>query len=253
MSIKPIAIQLYTLREAAEKDFYGTLKIVADTGYKGVEFAGLYDKCPKEVAAYIADLGMSACSAHVGLPDKNNIAELVDMAGAFGMKHLVSGFGPDDMKTVEQTKACAAKFAEASELCEANGLSFSFHNHYWEFKQLEDGRYPYDILMAEAPKACSELDLYWVAFGGGDAIKVFGEYGKRIKLIHVKDGLLGGEYHFAPAGKGQVDLAKYIGAADCATAEWMIVEQDMTDGDMVADIQTSYKYLVSNGLAVGNK
>jgi len=253
MSKKPIALQLYSLREAAEKDFLGTLKTVAEIGYKGVEFAGLYGNAPKDIAKYIADLGMVACSTHSGVPDKDTLAETLDMAGTLGIKHIVGGFGPDDMKTVDEAKACAAKFATASDLLEPHGLTFSFHNHFWEFKAVEDGRVPYDIIMQDAPKACSELDLYWIAFGGGDALKVFAEYGKRIKLIHVKDGLLGGEYHFAPAGAGQVDLVSYIGAADCATAEWMIVEQDMTDGDMLTDVKTSYNYLVSKGLAAGNK
>ncbi len=45
--MKPIAIQLYTLRDEAEKDFPGVLRRVADMGYKGVELAGLYDRDPK--------------------------------------------------------------------------------------------------------------------------------------------------------------------------------------------------------------
>ena len=35
-----IALQLYTVREAAGQDFVGTLKRVADMGYPAVEFAG---------------------------------------------------------------------------------------------------------------------------------------------------------------------------------------------------------------------
>ena len=36
----PIAVQLYTVRDLAAKDFPGTLKEVARIGYKSVELAG---------------------------------------------------------------------------------------------------------------------------------------------------------------------------------------------------------------------
>ncbi|MEI6430671.1 MAG: sugar phosphate isomerase/epimerase, partial [bacterium] len=36
----PIALQMYTLRDDAEKDFAGTIKQVAALGYYGVELAG---------------------------------------------------------------------------------------------------------------------------------------------------------------------------------------------------------------------
>ena len=36
----PIALQLYTLREAAAADYEGTVRKVADIGYAGVEPAG---------------------------------------------------------------------------------------------------------------------------------------------------------------------------------------------------------------------
>ena len=37
-----IGLQLYTVRDACEKDFPGTLKAVAAAGFSGVEFAGYW-------------------------------------------------------------------------------------------------------------------------------------------------------------------------------------------------------------------
>ena len=45
----PIAIQLYSVRDDMEKDFYGTVKKVKELGYEGVEFAGLFGKTGVEV------------------------------------------------------------------------------------------------------------------------------------------------------------------------------------------------------------
>jgi len=186
-------------------------------------------------------------------PTKENINQVVDTQKALGSGHLVTGFGPNDMKTVDACKACAAKFALATELLAPHGIRFSFHNHYWEFARVEDGRTPYEIIMAEAPGVMSQLDLYWVAFGGADPVEILGEYGTRIELVHVKDGLLGGEAHFKALGTGQVDLAAAIKAVDPETTKWLIVEQDRTAGDMMTDVRVSYAYLVNNGLAAGNQ
>ena len=51
------------------------------------------------------------------------------------------------------------------------------------------------------------------------------------------------------AGSGQVDVAACIRAAK---PEWLIVELDQFDGNMMDAVRDSYTYLVGNGLASGN-
>jgi sugar phosphate isomerase/epimerase len=251
--MKPIALQTYTLRDAFQADFYGTLKAVADMGFKAVETAGTYGLSSAEVAKAVADLGMSICSNHGGLPSAENLDEFVADQKALGSTRLVSGFGPDDLKTVEACKIAAGKLQAAAEALAPHGITVHMHNHYWEFAAVEDGRFPFDIMLAEAPDIWSELDLYWVAFGGANPVEVVGRYGKRVQIVHVKDGLLGGEYHFKAVGTGQVDLPAAIAAVDADVTQWLILEQDLSDGDMMADVQTGYTYLTSNKLAAGNK
>ena len=47
--LKPIDVELYSLREYAEKDFAGVLKRVAAIGYKAVEPAGIWNLTPAEL------------------------------------------------------------------------------------------------------------------------------------------------------------------------------------------------------------
>ena len=47
----PIGLQLYSVRDAMEKDFKGTLQQVKAMGYDGVEFAGLFNNTPEQVKA----------------------------------------------------------------------------------------------------------------------------------------------------------------------------------------------------------
>ena len=60
----PIGLQLYTVRDAMEQDFEGTLKKVKEFGYDGVEFAGLFGHTAAEVKNMCAEIGLTPISAH---------------------------------------------------------------------------------------------------------------------------------------------------------------------------------------------
>jgi sugar phosphate isomerase/epimerase len=249
----PISVQLYSLRDAAAKDFPATLKAVAEIGYAGIEFAGFHDNAPKEIARLVNGLGLKVSSAHVALPTRENIGELLDTYGIFGVDVLVAGFGPNEFKTIDDVKQSAAKFQAAAELLKPHGMKFAIHNHYWEFGALPDGACPYDIMLAEAPDAFSELDVYWAQVAGHDPAKVVAAYSSRLPLLHIKDGTVGEGRAFTAAGDGAVDLKATIAAADANVTKWLIVEIDNIDGDMLAAIKKSYAYLVSNHLASGRR
>ena len=61
--LKPLSVQLYSLRERAEKDFYAVLKDVADMGYVGVEPAGFWNYTPAELKKVLDDLGLKIFSS----------------------------------------------------------------------------------------------------------------------------------------------------------------------------------------------
>jgi len=250
--LKPIGLQLYTVRETAARDFPGTLRRVAEIGYKGVEFAGLHGHKPDEIAAIVKDLDLQVTSSHTALPTRENVQQVVDTELALGNRRVISGFGPNDLKTVDMCKAAAARFAEAGELLKPHGMTFGFHNHWWEFFTV-DGKSAYDILMAEAPGVFSELDVYWAAYGKADPIEVVRAYSPRIPLLHIKDGTLKEDAPHTAVGDGVLDMPAIIGAADPDTVEWMIVELDHCATDMWEAVQRSYDYLTSKGLAAGNK
>ena len=65
MNKLPVAVQVYSVREDAERDFAGTMKKIKEIGYDGVELAGLYGLSPAEIKAAIEDAGLEAVSAHV--------------------------------------------------------------------------------------------------------------------------------------------------------------------------------------------
>ena len=62
----PVALQLYSVRDAMAEDFAGTIKKVKEMGYDAVEFAcGFFGYTGKEVKAKCDELGLNPISAHV--------------------------------------------------------------------------------------------------------------------------------------------------------------------------------------------
>src|SRR5712692_3270039 len=72
-SIDRVGLQLYTVRAAMKTDFEGTIAKVATTGYKEVEFAGIFaadagyfGRSPKDVRAILDKNSLTAPSCHAG-------------------------------------------------------------------------------------------------------------------------------------------------------------------------------------------
>ena len=61
----PVAVQLYSVRDEMEQDFYGTIKAMKELGYDGVEFAGLFGEEPAKIKAFCEEIGITPMSAHV--------------------------------------------------------------------------------------------------------------------------------------------------------------------------------------------
>jgi len=251
--MKPISVQLYSLRQEAQEDFVGVLKQVAQMGYKGVEPAGLFGLAPQEVRRIVGDLGMVVSSNHGPWPSRENLSEVIDVAGGLGTQLVVSGFGQDDFKDVDAIRATAETVNFMVEKLSAAGLTLALHNHWWEFREIE-GRLAYDVLMELSPGLQCEIDTYWAAnFGAVDPAEQVAKYKARTPLLHVKDGpLVQGEPHVA-LGAGKMDIPAVIQAADPEVLEWLVVELDECATDMAQAVAESYAYLVENALGEGNK
>ncbi len=254
--MKPIALQLYSLRAQVYPEganLPGVLKTVAEIGYKGVEFAGLGGFDAREIGKVVSDLGLQVCSSHTGLPTPENVDKIAQTELALGNKRAISGLGPDDFKTLDACKEAAEKFNRAAELLKPYGMTFGIHNHWWEFAKV-DGRYAYDIVMEQSAGFFSELDVYWCAYAKADPAETAARHKSRIPLLHIKDGMLvEGEHVHTAVGSGKVQMRPIIEAADANVLEWLIVELDACNTDMLEAVKESYRYLTSQGLAAGNR
>jgi len=247
----PIGLQLYSIRDEMNRDFEGSIRKVADIGYVGVEPAGFPGTSPEKAASLFQSLGLKVPCAHVPAPVGNAKQQTLDTMSALGSRRIVSGLGPNGFKTVDRIKKSCDVFNEACQVAAENGMSFAVHNHWWEFLKV-DGKYAYRIMLDRLmPEVLFELDTYWVKVAGVDPATVLAELGDRAPLLHIKDGPGNKEAAMQAIGDGSMDVPGIVEAGGTNT-EWLIVELDRCDTDMMAALEKSYAYLTSRGLAEGN-
>ena len=224
-----IGLQLYTVRDAMQSDFEGTLKRVAAVGYRQVEFAGLFGHQAARVRKILDRLGLSAPSMHVPF---ETLGEgwngVLDDAGRLGCRYVVVPSIPDSLRaTIDDYRRVADRFTRAAEAAAKADLGFAYHNHAVDFKPL-DRRLPFDVLLeATDPSLVRiELDLYWIERAGQDPRRYFNRWPGRCKLIHVKDSLGAPEHRMTEVGSGIIDWPNLLANARAAGAEHFFVEQD---------------------------
>jgi sugar phosphate isomerase/epimerase len=270
--IPQITVQLYSVRDLARDDYEGTLRTIAAMGFGLVEPAGFPGYSAEKAAKLFGELDLHAPTAHIALPigDKKN--EIIEQALMLGHKYLITGCPPkfkENFSSIDAIKATAELYCEAAENAAKHGLQVGYHNHDWDLLDIE-GRAGYQVFLENTPESVLwEADLFWVAKAGRDPVAFLQEIGARGKALHFKDGVVRAEdtfteaetedgkimisnaVPFLPAGKGQVDL---IAASKVAShAEYIAVELDSYDGDIIQAIQTSYDYLTRNGIAQGTR
>ncbi len=241
----PIALQVYSVRDAAEKDFAGTMRRVKAMGYDGVELAGLYD-IGSAVAckAVLDEIGLELVSAHIGFDVLENDEKLDDYA-ATGMKFVAIPW-LEAPKNEEALAHVIARIRNAGERCRARGIQLLYHNHDFEFQKI-GGRYILDAYYSAVPADLlqTELDVCWVNVGGEDPADYLRRYSGRAPVVHLKDfaggktqnmyALIGTDtakeeateqFEFRPVGFGKQNVPAILDAAEDAGVGWVIVEQD---------------------------
>lgn len=246
----PIALQLYTLREAAAVDYEATVRKVAEIGYVGVEPAGFPGTTVEAAKRLFNELGLQVCSAHLPLPVGDKQQESLETAEALGVMRVVAGLGPDQFTTVDQIKASCDKFNEAGANCAEKGYSFGIHNHWWEFLEV-DGKLVLDHMLEHlSPEVFFQIDAYWVQTAGPDPADIIARLGSRAPLIHVKDGPCTREADMLALGEGVTDFGR-IAEAGAGTVDWWIVELDRCATDMMEAVEKSHAFLTRKGIARG--
>lgn len=178
-------IQLYSVRDLAEKDFAAALEAVAKMGYTHVEFAGFFNYPAKEVKAMLDNNGLKVSGTHSLLDELDgDFAALMKYQHTIGNTKYVVG---TRFKTAEQLAKTIEDLNKYQRLLAAEGIALGLHNHDKEFRPNDAGQLPVQVLW-DNTDIVFEVDTYWVYIAGKDPVKIIEEMKSRVPMIHLKDG-----------------------------------------------------------------
>lgn len=249
-----IALQLYTVRTLFETDFDGTMQAIADVGFAGIETYPLPAGVPVEHAAKVfKNLGLEVVGMHMDLPSGKQRDTALRMADVYACEKVIYPGWPEGYRDADGVSRVVDVFNETAAFLDSKGLRFGLHNHTWEF-ELIGGVYPYYYLLQHLDNITFfEIDTYWAKCAGLDPARIVGDFGSRAPLLHIKDGpARKGEESSpqVPAGEGSMNFPA-IAEAGKGNTQWMIVEFDTYEKNLIDGIRKSYAFLTQRGLAEG--
>jgi sugar phosphate isomerase/epimerase len=256
---QPPGVQLYTIRDALQRDPRAALVALREIGIReaelynlnGPESAQLFGMPARDFRSLLDANGIRVPLSHVG-GALTNVSAIAEIAHNLGITTLAVAlpsefsqvrdgrFGMVGAESLAQMGRLAERLNEAGREYRANDLGFGYHNHHVEFLEVED-TVPYEYLMANTdPELVKiELDIGWLAVAGVDPVEYLHRYAGRVIACHMKD--------YAPdiatdipqrklvePGAGTIDFAAVLAAMDETGVAHAFVEIDVSDDPLGA-------------------
>ncbi len=250
MKLNQVAAQLYTVRnfcgDAAA--FAATAKKIRAIGYTAVQISGVAPIPEAELVAVCRGEGLTICATHE--PGKKILEEpdaVIARLNALGCRHTAypSPVGID-LGDAAQVEKLVRQLDAAGARLRAAGLTLGYHNHAFEFVKFR-GATVLDFIFAQTDPRhlVSELDTFWVHYGGYNVVDWCRKLRGRLPFIHLKDyGInVKNAHEYREIGAGSLPFREIIAEAEASGCEWFIVEQDETPGDPFASLQQSFNYI----------
>lgn len=134
-----------------------------------------------------------------------------------------------------------------------HGIELLFHCHHHEFME-DQGDTPFSYLLREVPELRVELDVGWVQLAQKDVIEIMEQYRDRIAVIHLKDLTPDASEEnssdcLTAIGEGSIPLDEIIRKAEDLDLSYtgLIVDQDASRGDMLADLRSGFRNIQNIG------
>ncbi len=252
---QPLGVQLYSIRDAIDKNPEAALEKLAGLGYKNLEIYGydgkFFGKTLREFQTILDNTGLKVISSHhitgIGFEGKRTMSKdwayAVEDMHDIGAKYMVCAFLFQNERTPEIYQSLPKLFEKSAETALQANIRFAYHNHDFEFEPFGNSTY-YDFLLQNtSPDLVQmELDLYWISKAGLDPLSYFDKYPGRFALWHVKD-MEAGTKDFCEVGSGTIDFDRLFAAKEKAGLQHWFIEQDKSKGDIFDSLKMSRDYV----------
>jgi sugar phosphate isomerase/epimerase len=263
----PSGVQLYTVRDALQRDVRAALARLREIGIAEGELYGLngggdgrvLGLTPAELKRAFDDSGLRVPYSHID-GALTNSAATADLANALGVSTVIVALPSEFSQTRDgrfamlplQTRAqldqLVDKLNRVGREYRQRGLVFGYHNHHVEFMPIE-GVVPYDYMMERTDPALVkiELDLGWVALSGNDPVAYLRKYSGRVIGCHLKDydariAADVPQQKLVEPGAGGVDFGAVLAAMRDANVPHGFIEIDVT-ADPFGAVERGHRHL----------
>ena len=234
----PLGFQSWTIKDKLSYDFPGTLKMMADQGYKSIEMCspkgyeqigfGAFAKMKTaDIRKTITEAGLTCPSCHFGFAEFNdeNIDDRIQFAKDLGLTQMIcSTFWLPKAATMNDYFIAADKLNKAAEKIKKAGLQAGFHNHDFEFAKI-DGQLIYDALMGRFDRDLVKMQFQTqVITLGYKASDYFTKYPGRFISSHLSDWTA--DKKEIAVGQGIIDWKEFFAAAKTGGVKNFFVEMN---------------------------
>lgn len=241
MAVKPLSIQLYTLRDHLARDVDSALSRLAQIGYTQVEpFA--FTQFKADLVAGLKAHGLAAPTAHMRLLGAD-LPEVFAAAKEIGISTVIDPLvDPKRWTTREDVAAVAAEINAISREARDHGLTIGYHNHAFELENRIEGVPALEVFADDlADDVVLELDTYWAEVGGVSCLDLIARLEDRLAALHIKDGPKTKEnLDQVAVGAGSMPIAEIIAASPDTLH---VVELDDYRGDVFDAAAESLRFL----------
>lgn len=188
----PVGLELYSVRDDLKKNLAGTVREVADMGYKCVEFyAPYYQWTPneaKKIRRELDRLHIKCYSTHNDMKSftPEGIGRAMELNHILGTRYIILA-SPGPIANIDGWKKVAETLNKANHTMASHGFHAGYHNddHEW---QMLDGKKPIDVVAGVTDKSVIlELDTGNCLSSGGNPAAFIKQHPGRIRAMHVKD------------------------------------------------------------------
>ena len=231
-------LQLYCVRDVTGTDLEGTLKKVAEIGYRYVEFGGFFGHSAEQVKAMLDNYGLIVSGTHSGFDDLDkDFAGTVKYHHAIGNTNYIVPGAP--WGTTAELNETIEKMNKYKPMLAAEGIRLAYHNHDGEFKPTLDGQIAHEE-MERRTDIDFQIDTFWAFVAGRDPIEVITRLKDRVHVTHLTDGLRNGQ-GFA-LGEGEAPVAAVREKA-IELGMHMVVESETLQPDGISEVTRCFNYL----------
>ena len=237
---KHVGLQMWSVRDFADKDPATTLAKLAAMGYEEIEGykyenGKFYHWTPAEFKHELKNKGLKIPSAHTkvnlqswdeqhqALTDAMKLC--IDAHAELGVKQLLCPHIDKEFRSLNDVNKLSDILNQVGMACKKAGMQFGYHNHDFEFVK-EEGKFLMDHILerTDPDLVIWEMDLYWVAFANEDPVTWIKKYPGRIHAFHVKDMADTPARESVEVGDGTIDFANIFKYSKLAGIKYYFIE-----------------------------